>query len=229
MCAVYAPFWKGTYNLYDRLSEFIGETTPDIITVQGGEVLIQKKTMNFLLDQKNKNTTMRFNLITNGNVKGKIIEKAKKLFTAMTISIVGFQEQTYKTIMSLDIDTVKHFAEEIIKNSNIEINLKFLVTPLNIHEMCLFLDWALPLRPKSVQLVNADIAGYINVSTPISYWNVVFSHTGKELMSYLRNNQQQFSAHTIRLYYSRSLFRLLKIKLDDLNEMKFAGLLLPAG
>jgi hypothetical protein len=231
MCVVHAPFWKGTYNMYGLLSDFIGRLTPPprIIVVQGGEVLTQEKTLNFLFGQKNKNPGTQFYLITNGNVKGKIINKVKKLFSAMTISIVGFQKQTYTTIMSLDIDTVKYFVEEMTGNSNVEINLKFLTTPLNIHEICLFLDWALPLHPQSIDIADANTAHYINMSTEIPYWNVVRARAGKELMRYLQDHQQQFLAHKIRLCYPPSLFGLLKIEQNHLKAMKVAGLLLPTG
>lgn len=190
-CSVNAPSWHGNYNYYDNIETLIlnlGEI--EKIGFQGGEVLIQKKSLEFIesLRKKHLKNTL-FHLITNGNVDTVSVKQVEMLFNSVTISIVGFQKETYKKIMGLDIDKTISFAEALIKRDVVEVSLKYLITPSNIHETNLFLNWALKQAPStSIQIVEIGLYdNYINTKTSDEYWNKILDRTTKDIHFELAN------------------------------------------
>ena len=72
MCCVNAPDWRGQYDYYSQLEELIKQTQPEEILVQGGEVLIQKQSIEWLTQVKQDFPDIKISLVTNGNVNQKI-------------------------------------------------------------------------------------------------------------------------------------------------------------
>jgi pyruvate-formate lyase-activating enzyme len=115
MCCVGSPSWNGTYDYYDKLTEIVSWHPPRMLLAQGGEVLVQKKTMDWLENVKKKYPDMLIGLVTNGNVGLNVIEKVEQLFNYIWISFVGFQAETYRKIMGLELPITVKFAEEIVR------------------------------------------------------------------------------------------------------------------
>ena len=65
MCSVGVPEWTEDYNGYDKLAELIDAFKPEELFVQGGEVLIQKKTLNWLQDVKGKYPNTKMSIVSN--------------------------------------------------------------------------------------------------------------------------------------------------------------------
>lgn len=103
MCCVDAPSWKGKYDYYDALTAIFNLLSPRQLVVQGGEVLIQKKTMAWLETIKNKSPETSIGLVTNGNVSLAIVPAVESIFDSVAISMVGFQPETYNRIMGMDV------------------------------------------------------------------------------------------------------------------------------
>ncbi|OVE74418.1 hypothetical protein BVX94_00405, partial [bacterium B17] len=113
--------------------------------VQGGEVLVQKKSLGWVRLIKEKHPSIKLSIVTNGNVGLEMVDVVEHLFSEVFVSVVGFQSETYKAVMGLNIEKTKTFVEKLLANNNIEVIPKFLITPINIHEVSLFLKWIIEL------------------------------------------------------------------------------------
>lgn len=179
MCCVNAPDWSGSYDYYSNIEKLIFKMgTIDKVVSQGGEVLIQRNTLDFIKKLKNKHLpAAEFSVITNGNIDLKNIEEVEAIFDRMMISMVGFQPETYKKIMGIEINKTIEFAETIIKRRNIKLTLKYLTTPINYHEQNLFLNWALSLTPDEIVVCDAQWKSYIKENTDDEYWEKIAKRT----------------------------------------------------
>lgn len=183
--------WTEKYTLYDKLEALIDEFRPALIMVQGGEILIQKDAIDWLYKIKQKYPDIKYQIITNGCVstdKAKIIEE---LFDIMTFSIIGFEENTYNTMMGLDQKTTFNLIEKLIYNNNTEIKLKFLDLPSTVHESHLFLEWALDKNPAKIYMHSSNLNAYINPNNQDNYWSKIFKITGEKIRKTLIENKEK--------------------------------------
>lgn len=149
MLCVELKHQNGTFNYYEQLTKIIETLKPKYISVQGEERLIQKMAIELLIEIKKMYPNIELELVTNGNADESMVETVRRLFDKVTISIVGFQSETYRKIMMIDINKTMRVAEELLNNNNhIYICLKYLVSPLNAHESNLFLNWAIRIDAK---------------------------------------------------------------------------------
>jgi len=140
MCCVDAPSSHSPYLYYGELDRLI-ETLPAInhLVVQGGEVLIQKKTMDWLRALSLRRPEIPLALITNGNVEADTVPFVESLFFNVLVSVYGFQDETYRRITRMELEKTLRFAGDLVKRKRTTVHLKYLVTPLNLHELPLFL------------------------------------------------------------------------------------------
>lgn len=188
-CSVDAPSWHSKYDLYSSLTKIIEQFRPMTIAVQGGELLIQKKSLQWTAQIRKCYPDMDIMLLTNGCSDVSIVPFVNETFNRVVISIYGFQPETYKKTTGLDLSKTLAFAEELIKNGNCKVNLKYLTTPINLHEVNLFLRWALRLLPERIILADSNIAQYINTGTPDRFWEKIEERTKQSVQEELRNSR----------------------------------------
>jgi len=132
MCCVNAPGWKGSYHYFDSLNQLLDYCHPRELLLQGGEILVQKQSLEWVRSvRKQFGSDLHISLVSNGNVNQDMIEIVEFLFNRVTLSIVGFQPQTYETIMGMDIDKVKSFAEQLSRNQKVILYLKSLLSGIS--------------------------------------------------------------------------------------------------
>lgn len=188
MCCTKSPDIKEGYcfNNYEKLEKLIAKTMPELIVVQGGEILIQPKSLEFIEKIKEKYGSA-FRLVTNGNNVAKI-EQVKKLFSSVSVSFVGFSPQTYKTIMGLDVEKTKEFCTEILKTKSLGVCLKYLLSPINIHELPNFIEWALSFENlDEIVIHDSNCRQYINLNTDDNYWNKIAQRTKKDISKVIKS------------------------------------------
>jgi pyruvate-formate lyase-activating enzyme len=204
MCCVHAPEWRGTYELYDDLLRLIDRLRPGGIAVQGGEVLAQARTLDFLATVKGRFPSMRMHIITNGNAPLSSFRLFNVLFETATFSIVGFTDNTYRTIMGLDFDKTKAFIGKVLEAGKCKVSLKYLVTPLNVHEAHLFLDWAVRQKPASIQIADSNFMAYTK-EDGIRFWSAVVERSGRMLRKAITRNAAMIGEAGIELHAAPSL------------------------
>ena len=226
MCAVGAPEWTGKYNGYDKLAELIDEFKPKELFVQGGEVLIQKKTLNWLQGVKEKYPNIKIDIVSNGCVGLGRIETFEKLFDFSIFSFVGFQPLTYTRIMGLNLSKTIRFVEELIKRNKVKVETKFLCTPNNIHEVPLFLEWAFGKLPSSILLMEmGEFDCYINRHTRDNYWDKIFKRTGDEIRELLVRSKNLLEEKQLSIKITSFLRNEFSIDDDFVREHGFSILL----
>jgi MoaA/NifB/PqqE/SkfB family radical SAM enzyme len=212
MCCVNAPSSHSPYLYYGELDRLI-ETLPAInhMVVQGGEVLIQKKTMEWLRALSLRRPEIPLALITNGNVEADMVPFVESLFFNVLVSVYGFQDETYRRITRMELEKTLRFAENLVRCGKTTVHLKYLVTPLNLHELPLFLRWAIALGPETISVIDSNTALYINRATPDRYWDLVIGRTGGEVRRVLSGESDRLKASgTVLLLdaLSREMFGL---------------------
>jgi uncharacterized radical SAM superfamily Fe-S cluster-containing enzyme len=218
MCCVDAPSWRGKYNLYEKIYNLILTLKPKKITVQGGEVLSQRQTLDLLSSIKSLHPLMKFHIITNGCFSSNLLPLFNILFETATCSIVGFSEMTYKTIMGLNLEKTKKFVEGVLDAGKCDISPKYLMTPLNIHEVGLFIDWAARINPSSIQIVDANIEEYVVRNTKIPYWNRIYNRCGKYIVDGLSKNETLLSNNKTTVFISPAILKNFNVDLSILNN-----------
>jgi pyruvate-formate lyase-activating enzyme len=209
MCCVEAPDWRGNYEYYDALMRLVGQLRPASLLVQGGEVLIQRRTLAMLDDIKCRWPAIRIGLVTNGSADTGMVDTVERLFSSVTVSIVGFQPGTYRSIMGLPFDRMAGFVDELSKRKGIELTLKFLLTPSNLHEAPLFLEWAIGKQPAKVVVDDAGMGDYVNRGAPYQYWPKMVARTLRETKAVLTKNYSQLAATGVKVYFTTSARRTL--------------------
>ncbi len=212
MCCVNAPSSHSPYLYYGELDRLI-ETLPAInhMVVQGGEVLIQKKTMEWLRALSLRRPEIPLALITNGNVEADMVPFVESLFFNVLVSVYGFQDETYRRITRMELEKTLRFAGDLVRRGKTTVHLKYLVTPLNLHELPLFLRWAVALGPETISVIDSNTALYINRNTPDRYWDLVIGRTGGEVRRVLSGESDRLKASgTVLLLdaLSREMFGL---------------------
>ena len=153
-----------------------------------------------------------------------MIDVVEKLFNRVTFSFVGFETETYKKIMELDLQKTIAFVEELNKRKNVLIFLKYLTTPLNFHESNLFLKWALNLEPVRIEFSDADTNIYINRGTTDKYWDKIFERTANDVKSVILSYKSILLEKNINLRISsknREMFNINKefLKINCLEKI----------
>ena len=220
MCCVSAPYKQNTISTYDytRLLDFVSKINPRSLVVQGGEVLVQPLTIEWLANIKKQFADLKICIVTNGCVNSRMTGLCDILFEKMIISIVGFQDLTYKAIMGLQLESTKKFAAKIINSTNIVTTLKYLCTPLNIHEIKPFMEWAVSINPYEIQIVDADTINYINLNTKIPFWHQLIERSSHDFLNSLIEHKDQINSNQILISIDNSILNLFKINLLDIQK-----------
>jgi pyruvate-formate lyase-activating enzyme len=180
MCCVNAPAHRGSYGLYGSLDRIVTQTRPKSLVVQGGEVLVQRASLKWLNDIRKSSPETTISVVTNGNPGSTPLPAIVEIFDAVAVSFVGFQPETYKTVMGLSLERAISFSEHMISEGK-RVTLKFLSTPINLHEVSAFVRWAARSAPTQIHLADAATAFYVNFETSDRYWDKIFARSIAEL------------------------------------------------
>lgn len=183
------------YNYFKELETLIGVLNIPNLMFAGGEILTQKDSMAFIKQLRSQYPAEWIHLKTNGCVTREKCEYVSSVFDSVTVTLNGFSESTYRSIMNIHFDKVKDFCEELAKKE-VSLGLKFLCSPANISELPEFLKWSINLNPDRIIVPCARIytcqEGYPDQWKGSSfdglnkaYWEMIFTRTGKEVSKIL--------------------------------------------
>ncbi len=228
MCCVDAPARQRPYAYYDELQRF-ADSLPSInhMVAQGGEVLIQKKTLDWIRTFRREKPEIPIGIITNGNVAPGMASEVETLFDNVLISFYGFQPETYTRISGLSLETARRFAGEIVARKKTTVHLKYLITPLNIHEANLFLQWAVNLGPETISIIDSWIPQYINRDTSDGYWDKIIERTGEAVRGVISASSEKIRSRGIVILIDAMARTMFGIEDSFINETGLAGRILP--
>ena len=160
-------------------------------------------------------------VITNGSFDTKKAALCSQVFDTMTVSMVGFQELTYKAIMGLQVERTKAFVRFMLDNSKVEVSLKYLCTPLNVHEIGAFIDWAVPVGPECLHIVNADLVQYVNTTTEIPYWAQIIQRSKVAMTNALVRHKKVLNERNIGVFVDETILKLFELPFDGFEKAGF--------
>lgn len=85
--------------------------------------------------------------------------------------------------MGLELDKTIRFAETLVANRKTSVSLKFLLTPLTVHELNLFLRWALALALEFVVVYDSGFKQYINENTEGKFGAKIIARTAQAVQA----------------------------------------------
>jgi MoaA/NifB/PqqE/SkfB family radical SAM enzyme len=232
MCCVHAPeytaaFRKPDYSLYPRIVALVERLQPGCIYLQGGELLVQDRFFELCAAIRQCSPGSQLALVTNGNVPLKTADRAVAAFDSLVVSLYGHTAQTYRIVTGLDVARAHRFCERAARTAREKLTLKYLTTPVNFHEAPLFVDWAVRLRPRHVQVVDADSQDYVRYARPRGgpgfdprrdplhdlFWERIFTRSIRDLERTARANRAFREEHGIGLTVCGGIFDRLGVDL----------------
>lgn len=208
LCCVCAPDWHGTYDYYDSLTELIGRCKPKIVRVQGGEVLVQQRSMEWMSSLRKKFSDIRYSIITNGNAGADTVKRIESLFDEAIISMMGFQPETYRKIMGLDVEVVKNTIAELVRHGKVDVMPKYLITPLNLHEVSLYIAWCLSAGVRRIEIYDSGTRNYVNWNTEDQFWQKVAQRSLVDIKKILVEKRQEFCSKRIVVIFGTEALHL---------------------
>ncbi|MBF0565054.1 MAG: radical SAM protein [Nitrospirae bacterium] len=229
MCYADAPSWKGSYDYYEELTRLVDETRPIVLKIMGGEVLLQKKALDWVAAMRQRHPDIKFFLVTNGNYPLSKIPLVEELFHMVGVStIVGFQPETYKRMTGLDLKRTLRFAEELVARKKSAVAVAYLMTPINLHEANLFLRWAIPLGPRRIHLADANVEAYIEMGTWDLYWPKIIDRTAEAIKSEIVSRRETMRRNGSVLWVTKNNVRLLRIDEDFITTNDLGDIVMPS-
>ncbi len=210
MCSVDAPSFEGTYDGYDGLTRLVERFRPKEVLVQGGEVLVQRASLQWIEGIKRDHGT-RFSIVTNASVPVAMADRVESLFDTVKVSFVGFQPETYRRVMGLDMARAVELVEKLNEHKRVVLSLKYLVTPLNLHEAPLFLRWAIGLKPNGPVFFESASFDYMNFDTSDRYWAKICERTGAEIAKVIADAAPALREHRISVQLSPPVLELYRL------------------
>lgn len=223
-CCVCAPEWRGVYDYYERIGVLIDALEPKELHFQGGEVLIQKNTLRWLSSIKERHPNVRVVLTTNGNVELDVLDTVESIFSELHVSIVGYQPVTYQTIMGLDFERMRRFVTHVIARRKVDVYLKYLVSPINVHECWLFVDWASSLGPQEIAFADTATRRHLNPNAPFHYWDKILERSALSLSDALVRNRERLLQHNVPVYMDAEVQHLFHISSAWIQENELGAI-----
>lgn len=229
------PTFKKGITIYHDLEKLLRQLKPRNMMVFGGEIGVQKRTIELLQAIKSDyNTTI--NIATNGNINERLYAAFNDLFESIQVTFNGFTPYTVKMLSGLDFSAQIKFCEEAIKTH--PVSVKFMISPLSLLELPLFLHWALD---KTFQHVIIDVAyepsknysqdndwGKSMLATMTGfYWDDIFLRLTKEIKLILKSRAEYIIQNDIVIMFSNEIEKRLGINMDFYDEIKITKQLTP--
>ncbi len=225
MCCVNAPDSKGKYDYYSSLMKVVKKIKPEIVLLQGGEVLIQEKTYRWVDQLKDESPDVKVYALTNGNISCDKIENVEKGYERLYVSFVGFQPETYRAIMGISIDKTISFVERLIERGKVQVYLKYLVTPVNAHEAELFFSWAINIKARRINFDGAVNEKYIVRGTSDNYWSKIYKRSAVKLKLSIISNKKVMKRVGMVVLFTPEIMRLFDITKEFIESNDLVGII----
>ncbi|MDQ7834309.1 MAG: radical SAM protein [Humidesulfovibrio sp.] len=230
MCCVHAPeytaeFKQPDYSLYPEIIALVKRLRPASIYLQGGELLVQERIFELCAALREASPQTALALVTNGNVPGKLADRAVCAFDSMVVSLYGHTPQTYKVLTGLNVERAHAFSRRVAAIAPEKLTLKYLATPVNIHEASLFLDWAIRVGPRGIQIIDADSSDYVRFTRPRRgpgfdprrnplhdlYWERIFTRSIRDLERVASARRDEMAALGLDLTVCGGVFDMIGV------------------
>ena len=189
-------------------------------TIFGGEVTIQPETLHLISKIKKENGT-KVTIVTNGAIPHNKYASLCDIIEGFQVSFYGFTMESIRMISKLNLKQIKDFCE-YLSAYNKQFDVKFVLSPLVLHELLPFLEWSLSLNVSHVMVYYAilpsgdyertgrrDVSSFDDLVP--EYWEPIIKRVSKEVKSFFVRNTNQIQKKGINYIVNREVLNLLEI------------------
>jgi len=166
---------ENVLNLVDEI-----HTSLERVFIQGGEIGIDRNSISLLRRIKEQYPHVITRVISNGCLGEADVEWFTACVDEAYFSFVGFSEGSYWVGSKLNLKKTVDFVEKVVGSGRVrKVVLKYLITPINLHETLEFLEWCERVAPDGAVLISAVdyFDRYITKFSPASPSRPRFSHS----------------------------------------------------
>ena len=120
--------------------------------------------------------------------------------------------------MGIKLSKTLTFVETLFKNNKVKVFPKFLISPLNLHEVTLFLLWATKYRPDQFVFADAATLNYIELHTNDTYWQKIIDRTVDSFKKELIKNRLTYISSKTRIGFDEGSIKLLQISRQFIED-----------
>lgn len=170
VCYVGAPHKREDIEInYDDALIFAEKLSPKTISLEGGEVPILPKAIEFAEKIKTHIPNSSLRLITNGCYNPRKAIHLSRIFDEFTISFMGFSPSIYYAETGLEVEKTKTFSR-IAHENNVFLRFRFICTPMTLPDLGLFLEWVTTFKNSRPSIDDCQVAEYLELNCHSSYW-----------------------------------------------------------
>ena len=187
--------FKKPFGFYKALESLILKLGINYVTMLGGEISVQPKTMELM--ERLAQNHVRIAIITNGAVPLQVEDRLLSMSDDFLITLNGFSERTVGCLSDLPLSRQLEFCEKAVAKTS-HVSVRFLITPISIVEIPDFLRWATKMPLEHILL---DVA----VNTPDNY-----HESGEWGTSSLKSLDKDFWALPLKRIGEKARFELMQ-------------------
>lgn len=218
------------FPFFAQLKLMLGEfSSLKTATIFGGEVTIQPETLDLISFVKHKFGT-KVTIVTNGFISKNQYSSLCNIIENFQVSLYGFSNMSVRLITKMDFNVIRSFCEYVSERQH-PLDLKFVLSPVVVHELLPFLEWSLSLNVNHVMIYYAilptedyektgrrDVSSFANLVS--DYWNPIFERLSIEVKAFFVNNQTLIQEKGINYIINHDVLSLLKISSSFLDELR---------
>ena len=168
-------------------------------------------------------------IVTNGFIEKEQYESLRSIVENFQVSLYGFSDSAVKLISKIRLDIVRSFCEYISSRQH-SLDVKFVMSPMVIHELIPFLEWSLCLNVAHVMVYYAilptkdyETSGRRDVSSfehlVPEYWNPIMDRLSCEVKSFFIQNKQIILNKGINYIINHDVLDILHISSSFLSDL----------
>lgn len=215
-------YYKELYRFYEQLNNL------KYTTIFGGEVTVQKRTMKFISELRDKHHNV-VNLVTNGMIPPERYDTVCRNFDSFQVTFNGFSKTSMYYIAKLDYHVTKSFCEYVSNKADKILDVKFLLSPLVINDLIEFLEWSLTLNVSHIMVYYAIIpsdnyeqTGNREVSSleclEPRYWDEIISRVSCDFENFFLKNINEIKRRNINFIINKDVLDFLKLPVDFIEN-----------
>lgn len=222
VCYVSAPHKRESVEVdYGHALRLAKAIQPRGICLEGGEIPIIPKAVEFakVLKEELPNSLLR--LITNGSYPPKVAIKMADIFDEITLSFMGFSESVYYAETSLDFAKTKNFAR-IAYEKGVLMRFRFICTPLTLPDAGKFIEWASTFDKAIPFVDDCCTTQYINVSHHPNYWVDTISRSREMFIKSLLRARPRFEKNGTKVHLLPKAQKILGFNAKNSEALKLS-------
>ena len=149
--------WRENPSLAKNVLKLVDEIHPSLkrFFIQGGEIGIDCNSVHLLKKIKERYPQVTTRVISNGCLDDVDVGWFTACVDEAYFSLVGFSEACYRITNNLNFNRTLGFIEQVLASHKVKVVLKYLITPINIHETPEFLKWCFRVDSDANILISA--------------------------------------------------------------------------